>query len=228
MTDQLISNQKVAEYRPSASKIYTIWGLIVIIWAMYRAYIRAPEWMDELVAKPFVFLGPVIYFVLVKEKRTLITLGLVKTKFMRDVYLGLGFALLFTVEGIIVNLAKYGGLSILPKIPLQSVSLTTAAFLALVTAFSEETLIRGFFYTRLKDAYGNELKAMITSGLMYLLLLVPAIVFLTHLSGATLVIFVMTNLVMSFANTMIFNELKSLTVPVLIHAFWNMAVVLYL
>lgn len=210
------------------SRTYTIWGLIVIVWALYRAYVHLPEWADELVAKPLVFLGPVFYYVLAKERRTLATLGLIKAKFIRDVYLGLGFALLFTIEGIIANLAKYGGFSIMPKIPLQSISLTAAAILALATAFSEETLIRGFFYTRLKEAYGNELRAMIIASLMYLLLLVPAILFLTHLSGTTLVIFVMTNLVMSFANTMIFNELKSLTVPVLIHAFWNMAVVLYL
>lgn len=215
-------------HKLTLSRTYTIWGLIVIVWALYRAYIHLPEWVDELVTKPLVFLGPVFYFVLVKERRTLASLGLIKAKFMRDVYLGLGFALLFTIEGIIANLAKYGGFSIMPKIPLQSISLITASILALATAFSEETLIRGFFYTRLKEAYGNELKAMILASLMYLLLLVPAILFLTHLSGTTLVIFVMTNLVMSFANTMIFNELKSLTVPILIHAFWNMAVVLYL
>lgn len=209
-------------------RTFTIWGLVLIVWALYRVYVRQPEWVDELVVKPLVFLGPVLFYVLIKEKRTLSSIGLAGGRFFRDVYLGIGFGMLFAIEGVVANAVKYGKFSFAPIITVTGTSLLLYVVLSVATAFSEEVFARGYLYTRLKEGYGSEIKAMLVSTAMYFLLLVPIMFTMSKLSGVTLLIFVMTNLIMSLANTMIFNETKTVTVPILIHAFWNMAVALYL
>ncbi len=210
------------------SRIYTIWGIVLIIWALYRAFIVQPEFIDELVVKPLVFLGPVIFFVFFLEKRPLASIGITKNKFKRDFYLGLGFAIIFTLLGLTANFAKYGSLSLSPKVSVTQIGLLTALFLSLFTSFTEELFIRGFLFSRLKEGYQNEFKAMIVSSLMYLLILIPVIFTRLHLTGITLFVFVTTNLVLSVANAMIFSETKTITLPVFIHAFWNLAVMMYL
>lgn len=209
-------------------RVFTIWGLILIVWAVYRYYEMNPEWVDELILKPLVFLLPVVAYVLKKERRPLASIGLSKGNLYRDIYLGLGFGMLFALEGLVVNSIKYGTFSFAPLVPVTGLSLLIAVFIALATAFSEEVLARGFFFTRLREEYKDEFKALVVSSAMYFMLLVPVVFTVTKLSGVTLLIFVVTNLIMSFANTMIFSETKTVTVPILIHAFWNMAVILYL
>lgn len=209
-------------------KPFTLWGIILIIWALYRVYAHFPEWVDELFVKPLVFVGPIIYYVRRQELKPLASLGLVRGHFFRDLYMGLGFGMLFALEGLITNAIKHGTFSFVPIIPVTGTSLVAAIVLAIATAISEETLVRGFLFTRLKEGYVSEVRAMMVSTAMYFLLLVPAIFLTTKLTGVTLIIFIMTTVIISFANTMIFNETKTLTVPILIHAFWNMAVALYL
>jgi membrane protease YdiL (CAAX protease family) len=167
-------------------------------------------------------------YVILKEKRHLSSIGIAFGKFFRDIYIGLGFGMVFALQGLIANSIKYGSFVFAPIINITGINIILVMVLSIVSAFVEELLVRGFLYNRLKEYYKNELKAMFVSTLMYFLLLLPGIFTISHLMGVSLVIFIMTNIIVSFANTMIFNETKTLTTPVLIHAFWNMAVALYL
>ena len=208
-------------------KAFNVWGIILILWSLYRVYgPRLPETIDELIMKPLIFLGPVI-LVLGQEKKPLASVGIARGHFWKDVYMGLGLGLLFIFEGIVTNSLKYGGLRIMPQIPISQLALITTLIVVLATGISEEVLVRGFLYTRLKEGYGW-VKAMLISTAMYFMLLVPYIFVISKLNGITLFVFVLTTVMISFVNTMIFNETKTITVPVLVHAFWNMAVVLYL
>ena len=200
----------------------------MIIWAFYRAFSQLPDWMSDLVIKPLVFAAPIFYYVVAIERLPLSSIGLSGAKFKRDLGIGLSFGLLFAVEGILSNSVKYGRICLTPLVSVGPIGTLAIIITALVASFAEELLIRGFFYTRLRTAYQSELKAMLVSALMYFMLLVPTVFVITRLSGMTLIVFVATNIVMSIANTMIFNETKTLTVPVLIHVFWNLAVVMYL
>lgn len=48
-------------------RVYAIWGLVLLFWSIYRVYAHLPEWFNELVAKPLVFLGPMLIYVLKKK-----------------------------------------------------------------------------------------------------------------------------------------------------------------
>lgn len=209
-------------------KIYTVWGIILILWSLYRWQVRLPEWIDELLIKPLLFVLPVILFVYLYEKKPLTSLGLSFTAFVRDLYIGFGFGVLFAVEGIAANLIKHGTISLAPVITITPVILLIYMLVSLAGAFCEEILIRGFFYTRLRESYQNKIKALFMSTVMYFFLLIPIIFTRLSLTIPTLLVFLITNIIISVANTYLFEETKSITAPTLVHAFWNLTVLLYL
>ena len=104
---------KTAE-RNSISHVYQLWGWILLLWSLYRYFFKLPEWLDEFVFKPLVFVLPVLWFVTKFEKRKLSSIGFVGKGLFNNLYIGLGFGLVFALEGIVSNVIKYGRLQINP------------------------------------------------------------------------------------------------------------------
>ena len=50
-------------------KALNLWAVVLIVWAIYRAKFKLPEWFDEFVAKPIVFVLPVYYYIQKIEKK---------------------------------------------------------------------------------------------------------------------------------------------------------------
>lgn len=215
--------------KPAVKHIYNIWAVILLIWAIYRGnFPHNPEFIDELIFKPLVFLGPVLWYVKRVEKRPLSSIGFAKGKLLRDIKIGVGIGLLFALEGIFANWIKYGELNFAPVVPVAGGAIFIAIFLSLVTALIEETLARGFIFGRLLEYYNNELRAVVVGAAMFLLLHVPIMFTALKLTGINLVIFIVTDIIIAVATSVFYAETKTLTVPVLVHAFWNMTVALYL
>jgi membrane protease YdiL (CAAX protease family) len=63
---------------------------------------------------------------------------------------------------------------------------------------------------------------------MFVLLHIPILVTMTKLQGMTLVLFLVTDLVLAIANSLLYYNTGSLVAPILVHIFWNMTVALYL
>ncbi len=215
--------------KPQEKHIYNLWALILIAWSIYRVYVHVPEWMDEFLFKPLVFLAPVVWYVRTIEKRPLSSLGLSKGNFFRDLKIGLGLGVVFGMEGIIANSIKHGTFSFAPTIPVGGVQLWLALVLACMTAFTEEILARGFIFNRLSEYLPRNLfRAVAYSAVMFFFLHVPILFTTLKLTGVTLLVFIITDFIIGFATAIVFSETKTLTVPILLHAFWNMTVALYL
>lgn len=213
---------------PQLKHIYNLWAVILIIWALYRVYVHVPEWVDELIAKPLVFVAPVLWYVLRVEHRPLVSLGLTRGHLGRDLKIGLGFGMVFALEGMVANSIKHGSFSFAPVIPVAGFSIIMAIILSIATAVSEEILSRGFVFGRLLEYYQNTVKAVSVSSILFLLLHVPIIFTTLKLTGATLAIFILTDIIIAVTTSILYSETKTLTVPILVHAFWNMTVALYL
>ena len=54
----------------ATQRALNLWAVILIIWSVYRAKFRLPEWLDEFIAKPLVFILPVYYYIRKIEKKT--------------------------------------------------------------------------------------------------------------------------------------------------------------
>lgn len=208
--------------------VYHLWAWILLVWSLYRYFLKLPEWADELIFKPLVFVAPVIWYVRKIEKRRLETLGLTGKNLFTSIYIGLGFGFLFALEGLAANAIKYGKLQIVPSAVFGQYGMGLLLVLSLATAISEEFLSRGFVFSRLLEKMKSLPKASIISTVLFVLLHVPILVTSLKLEGMTLVLFFATDVILGLANSLLFYTTRSLVAPILVHLFWNMTVSLYL
>lgn len=212
-------------------QVFGVWFLIFLVWAFYRAKFFLPETFDELLIKPLVFVLPVLYIVVIKEKKKFSDLGLsfLPKDFLVDLYIGVVIGILFAAEGLLANFFKYGEFSFAPILAVKvSGSVSWFLILNLVTSVWEEILARGYLYNRLNKATKNQFGAAFTSSFMFLLLHIPIMFTRLHLMGTSLLVYPVSILILGIANSYLFSLRGSLTLPILIHTFWNMTVALYL
>lgn len=211
-----------------SKQIYLVWFFIFIVWSIYRVTFRFPEWVDELLVKPLVFVGPVIWFVKFREKRGFDSLGLGKKNLFHDLYLGVGIGLLFALEGFLANYIKYGTFSFAPIAALSGIGLIPFLILSFTTSVSEEILGRGFVYNRLYTEGKSQFKAAFVSSFLFLLLHFAILFTNLSLTGPSLVVYVVSVFLLGLTNSYLFTLRGSLVVPILVHLFWNATVALYL
>lgn len=208
--------------------VYQLWGWILLTWSLYRYFFKLPETVDEFIAKPFVFVLPVLWYVLKKEKRDLTTLGLTTKNLFMSLYVGLGFGFVFALEGIAANAIKYGKIQINPIAAFDQYGLGMLIILSFATAYSEELLNRGFLFSRILEKSKSLPYASMLSTVLFVLLHIPILVTTLKLQGMTLILFFVTDFVLGLANSLLYYNTKSLLTPILVHVFWNMTVALYL
>ncbi len=223
----LMANKPVSPDSASPEPVYRVWAWILLAWSLYRYFTRMPEWADEFVFKPLVFVAPVIWYVLKKEGRSLASIGITGENFFKSVYIGLGFGAVFAIEGVLAHALKYGSADVSPIAAFQQYGFFLI-FVSLATAFSEELLSRGFVFNRLSEKMKSIPKAAFIGAILFLCLHVPMLVTINKLSGATLILFFVTDFILAFANSILFAATGSLVAPILVHIFWNMTVALYL
>ena len=209
------------------SPVFQLWAWILLAWCLYRYFFHLPEWADEFIFKPLVFVVPVIWYVRKKEKLSLETIGLTWNNFFTSVYIGLGFGVVFALEGLATHVIKYGKLDVNPVAAFQQYGFFLI-ILSLATAFTEEVLSRGFVFNRLYEKTKNLAYSSVISSLMFMALHVPILVTTTKLQGTTLILFFVTDFVLAMANSLLYYNTGSLVAPMLVHIFWNMTVALYL
>lgn len=208
--------------------IFQFWAWQLLIWALYRYFFHFPEWVDEFIFKPAVFVVPVIWYVLQRERLSLATIGLTAKNIKRNILLGLGIGLVFTLEGMGVNIATHGSLHLQQLQATAIYSIGFLALLSLATAFSEELLSRGFLFSRLYNQTKRLWYAIVMSTCMFVAFHIPILVTSLKFQGPTLILFFFTSIVLAVANSIVFFQTKSLVTPLLIHFFWNMTVALFL
>lgn len=213
--------------RVSLSPVFRLWAWILLAWSLYRYFFHMPEWTDEFFFKPLVFVAPVIWYVRNKEKLSLETIGLTWRNFFTSVYIGLGFGIVFALEGLATHVIKYGKFDVTPILSFRQYGFLLIV-LSLATAFSEELLSRGFVFNRLYEKTKNLVYSSVISSFMFMLLHVPILVTTTKLQGVTLILFFVTDFILAMANSLLYYNTGSLVAPILVHIFWNMTVALYL
>ncbi len=222
-----MGTKSTASETSSPEPIYRLWAWILLAWSLYRYFVSVPEWADEFVFKPLVFVAPVLWYVLKKEGRSLASIGLTGENFFKSIYIGLGFGMVFAIEGLLAHALKYGSVDVNPIAAFREYGFFLI-IVSLATAFSEELLSRGFVFNRLHEKTGSLMKAAFIGAVLFLCLHVPMLVTINKLTGSTLILFFVTDFILAFANSILFATTRSLVAPILVHIFWNMTVALYL
>jgi len=215
------------EKTTSTQKALNLWAIVLIVWSIYRASIKMPEWFDEFIAKPIVFILPVYYYIRKIDKKNFFAdIYLDLKKILPDFLLGLVIAVFFIVSAFLANWLKAGKLFLKPQ-PNVCLLLFTIA-LAIATAISEEVLSRGFVLKRLYQESKNIYTSSFFASLLFFFLHVPMLFTSNNIFGGLLLTFMVTDILLSLIISFIFIQRKSLTLPILIHAFYNLIIILFI
>lgn len=210
----------------STQRALNLWAIILIIWAVYRAKFRLPVWFDEFIAKPLVFILPVYYYIKRIEKKDFFSALDLKFKVtFSDILTTLLIGGIFSFSAILANILKYKKFVFWQQVNGENLLLLIA--LALATGISEEILSRGFVLKRLYEESKNIYTSSFFASILFLFLHIPILFTNYKLTGDMLLLFLGTDLVLSLVNSFMFLQRKSLIVPILIHAFYNLSVIFF-
>jgi membrane protease YdiL (CAAX protease family) len=212
----------------STEPIFRYWAWIFLAWTLYRYFFQLPETVDEFVAKPLVFTLPLLWYVTNKEHLSLSSIGLHADHIKEGITGGLIVGGALVIEGLILNLLKYGAITIHSIDAVTTYGLGGLAILTLVTSFTEELLCRGFLYDRLNRVIKSSFASALISALLFTAYHLPILVMMHKFTGTTLVIFLSSTMILGTINGIVYGQSKSLTGPILVHFLWNMAVSLLL
>jgi membrane protease YdiL (CAAX protease family) len=207
-------------------RVLNVWAIVLIIWSVYRTKLALPEWFDELIAKPIVFILPAYYSILRYEQKPFFQqIWLKKKTIVTDIYTGLLVGFIFLIAAFFSNYLRLGNVSFLENI--FTSNLVLAGFLTIMTAISEEILSRGFILKRLYEDSSNMYSSSFIASTLFLVLHIPILFTIPNLSGSMLLLFMTTDFILSLVNSFIFLDRKSLLAPILIHALYNFAILFY-
>lgn len=206
--------------------VFSLYFFILISWSFYRSNFNLPEWLEEIVIKPLVWLTPTFLLVLIQEKKKLESIGLSTKNFFKNLYLGWGLGALFAFEGLMANSLKYRGLLFIPM-GLTVVDLARMLLISLTTAFSEELVFRGYLMNRLNEILKKELLANFLAAILFSLIHLPISLFVLHYQPAELFSYLFLMLVLGLADGYIFSKTKTIVAPTISHALWNLSVILF-
>ena len=212
----------------STHKALNLWAVILIVWSIYRTYFKLPEWFDEFFAKPVVFVLPVLIYIRSSEKKEILSSLFINKNvknFVSEFFIsfGVGLILLFTaLFSIYLRFQKVGIFGHFPSINQFGLIVLTA----LATGITEEILSRGFILKRLYEESKNAYSSSFFASILFFFLHVPILFANNRINGSMLLMFMATDLLLSMVNGLIMIQRKSLTVPILIHTFYNIVVAL--
>lgn len=209
-------------------KALNLWAIILIIWAIYRAKLKMPEWFDEFLAKPLVFILPVYYYIQNIDKKKFFESIQLKFKFNAiDLLYVLAIGGIFASSAILANFMKFNKF-VLFQNPVTVTSLGYMIILALATGISEEILSRGFVLKKLYEESKNPYTSSFFASILFFFLHVPILFTNTRLSGNLLLMFLGMDMILSLVNSFVYLERKNLALPILIHASYNLSIILFL
>jgi len=207
--------------------VVSLYVFIFLVWGLYRLLFRLPEGIEEIVLKPIIWLGPLIWF-LFKEKASLSSIGWSTKNFFRNLYFGLGLGLFFAILGVLTHLVKYQGLSFAQLPSLVSPELLFVSLgISFITAISEETVFRGYLFNRLWQTLGDEWLANIISSFAWTFIHLPIALFVFHYGPSQTLIFLCLTFIFGVGSAFVFARTGAVVASVLLHVFWGWPILLF-
>lgn len=213
--------------KDNTQKALNLWAIVLIIWSLYRANLKLPEWFDEFIAKPLIFVLPVYYYISRIEKSRFFEGINWKIKSLKkDLLVGLGIGLIFFITVVAANSIKSGNLVFIKAV--SPVFFGYILIISLATAVSEEILSRGFVLKRLYQESKNALTSSFYASFLFLFLHIPSLFTTAKLNGYTIVFILLSDMVLSLVNSFLFLERRNLTASILVHALYNVTIYLFI
>ena len=190
--------------------MYLIFTYIIIFafWALYRYYTNYSIFIDEVLAKPVLWVGPAIIASIIKRLNfKLLEIKRIAFKsIVLSIIAGIGLVLLQLIP---IHLKNPASLNLPSNLLVLMISLV-------FTAFSEEILFRGFFYKQFQKFYPAILSNILVSFLFFIIHL-PVLIFDQNIVSAGLLSSFPSLFVSSFTFGFLYSYTKSLWSPIVAH-----------
>lgn len=211
----------------SQKHVFFLFSFIFVVWAFYRYFPEIlPTWAEELILKPAVWLIPTFWVVKKVEHQPLSSLGFIKSNLFSSFYWGIGLGLVFAIEGLLANIIKYSGLEF-GAFQATPLSFFGALFLSFATAFSEETVFRGYIFNRLWRIWKNEWLANLVSSLLFMIIHLPIAVFVLSYTPTVMFVYLLFVLIYAVGSAFVFARTGNIVSSILLHVFWSWPIILF-
>lgn len=204
--------------------LVSLYVFIFLVWGFYRFLFRFPEEIEELAFKPLIWLGPTLFLVW-RQKENFASLGITSKNLAKSCLWGVGLGLVFAVEGLIIYFLKQESFNL--DFAISSQVLAISLIMALATATSEETVFRGYIFSRLLKILGKELQANVASSLAWSLVHLPITIFVFNFNTAETMAFLVLNFVFGVGSAFVFARTRNLSGSLLLHVLWSFPILLF-
>jgi hypothetical protein len=207
-------------------QVFGLYAFIFIFWGLYRFLFRLPLEIEEIILKPIVWLVPV-FWLLWRRKENLPSIGWSGKNIFKSLYLGIGLGIIFAIEGFLANNLKYGGISLV-RLSYSSLDLLLAALgVSFVTAVVEETVFRGYIFSRLWRLLKDELQANLISSSGWMLIHLPISIFVLHYTPSQVFVYLLLTFIFGVGSAFVYGRTGTIIAPVLLHVFWSWPITLF-
>lgn len=197
---------------------------ILVVWGFYRFLFKLPDELEEVVLKPLVWLIP-IYFLVSREKLGISSLGVTTKKLFPSVYLALALGMVFAVEGLVINIVKYGGLDFSAN--LGAHNLWASLGISFATAISEELAFRGYIFNRLWTVLKKEWLANVITSVVWGIIHIPVAIFAWNLNLSGAIGYLILTTIFGIGSAFVFARTKNVASSIFLHVFWEWPIILF-
>ena len=145
--------------------------------------------------------------------------------FVKEFFISFGIGLILFLTALLSVYIRFNKVGLFSHFPTLN-QFGLIVLTALATGITEEILSRGFVLKRLYEESKNAYSSTFFASILFFFLHVPILFASNKINGSMLLIFMVTDLLLSMVTGLIMIQRKSLTVPILIHAFYNVVVAL--
>jgi membrane protease YdiL (CAAX protease family) len=195
-------------------KVYVI---VFLIWTVYRIFFHLPEFVDECIAKPILWLTPL--FVL-KKNITGKGIKSLKINISKNIILGLNIGILFFGLFTFFSSIRIGLPNFNPS-HLTLGGMLLQAVIAVSTGIVEELVFRSYFLEEALIIFHDRIGANLFVTILFALIHLPIIVFVYKYSLALTVSYLSLLTISGFVYGLVYLHKKSVLSSTVTHALWN-------
>lgn len=212
-----IQTKKIHKDSSNLTEILSVYFLIFFLWAGYRLLFRFPEWIDEYIAKPLIWIVPLMAL------RKRIISNTVKSSNINisyNILLGLSVGILYFIVYTFLTRGPFAVLIFqLSHYPLAE--LIIPLFISLCTGFTEELVFRRYILENALSIFNDSILANIFSSFLFTLIHLPIIVFIYKYPLAETVSYLSVLMLSSLIYGWVYLQKRSHIASSLTHAMWN-------
>lgn len=201
---------------------YTIY--LIVVWSLYRVFLKFPEEIEEFVIKPVIWLVPV-FLILRKNKEGIASVGVSGKNLFKSIYFALALGSIFALEAFLINYVKHSGFNFGANI--GDKNMLFSIVISFATAITEEIAFRGYIYTRLKNLTQSVWMGNLITTFLWVVIHIPASIFVYRLTGGPLFSYLFLTALFGAGSAFIFEKTENIASSVFLHVLWEWPIILF-